>query len=307
MFSAAAGGGFFAAAAAAGAAGGFVGGGAAAARLGGGASAGRRRRPGAPSLRQRAGRSSSRARPCGLEVPRGRPPRLLAIGELGCVGLDRLAGDGRALRRRRGRKGRVDVGARADVLDAGSTSGSAPGSGRPRLSPGQLAGLTPAVSPLPPLACGPRTWRGAARSRRPGAAAPRRASRRVRPAVEATRKAADEAGDRLAVARQRGDRDPLLRAVVAAAPTGPNSTAGTPTRRNETASEAPSRPTLISSPSWMAPRPLAQRAHERRLAGRPCAGGRREGRDDLGARRCPRPARGSTRGPARAGSGRRRR
>ena len=70
-------------------------------------------------------------------------------------------------------------------------------------------------------------------------------------------------------------------------PTGPNSTAGTPTRRKETASEAPSRPTLIGSPSWCARRRLAQRPHEGRVA---VDDGRRAGEERRRPRRRGRPA-----------------
>ena len=119
-----------------------------------------------------------------------------------------------------------------------------------------------------------------------------------------SREVVDEALERLAVAAQRGT-ETHSSGPWWPSPIGPNSTAGTPTRRKETASEAPSRPTLITRSGWCGEAASQSAQHEGglRLDHR---GRAAEGREQLGVGQAARPARGSHRDPGRAGSERRR-
>ena len=88
------------------------------------------------------------------------------------------------------------------------------------------------------------------------------------------REAPDEALERLAVAAQRADRDPLPGPVVAVADRA-ELDGGHAGARNETASEAPSRPTLITRSGWCG-EAASQSPRTKGESGSTTAGGRRK-------------------------------
>ena len=139
-----------------------------------------------------------------------------------------------------------------------------------------------------------------------GAVLARRRHRCAHPAVtrrDQAGKCCDEALERLAVAAQRRDGDPLLGAVVAVADRA-ELDGRDAARRNETASEAPSRPTLITRSGWCG-EAASQRPSTNGESSSTTAGGRRK----VAITRVsgsPPPGRGSPRGPVREGSARRR-
>ena len=131
---------------------------------------------------------------------------------------------------------------------------------RPRRRPAQVAGCGGS--------CSPASSPAERRESRPPVST-RRSPVGTR---EPPRQALDKVDDRVPVAAQRatethssGPRWPP--------PSGPNSTAGIPARRKETASDAPSRPTLVVSPSvYGAVAPQSARTNG--SSGSTCAGGR---------------------------------